>query len=260
LGADLVWFGIVTLFPEMFQALRSGITGKAISEQLISIDYWNPRDFATDKHKSVDDHPYGGGSGMLLMAGPLRAAICAAKEKAREAPTVVYLSPQGKCLNQKKLMEFIDKKSIVLVAGRYEGIDERIIQEEVDEELSIGDYVLTGGELPAMVLIDAITRLVPGAVSDPNSVLEDSITTGLLKYPQYTRPETFDGLSVPPVLLSGHHEQIEKWRLKKSLGQTWLKRPDLLTKKSLNQEETDLLSEFIKEFFSNNTKKPRKTP
>jgi len=254
-----VWFGIITLFPEMFQALKSGITGKALRDQLISIDTWNPRDFATDKHKTVDDYPYGGGSGMLMMAEPLKAAINAAKESATQTPTVVYLSPQGKCLHQKNLKEFIDKQSIILIAGRYEGIDERIIQQEIDEELSIGDYVLTGGELPAMVLIDALTRLIPGTIGDPDSVTQDSITTGLLKYPQYTRPEIFNDLSVPPVLLGGHHEKIKKWRLKKSLGQTWLKRPDLLTKKSLTQEESDLLSEFIEEFFSNNTKKPRKT-
>lgn len=243
-----MWFGIVSLFPEMFQALNSGITGRAIQDHLLKIEHWNPRDFATDKHKSVDDRPYGGGPGMVMMAEPLRAAIHAAKQAAPTSPTVIYLSPQGRQFNQEAAQEFISKKSILFLAGRYEGIDERIIEQEVDEEWSIGDYILTGGELAAMVMIDAITRLIPGTVGDQNSVTQDSLTTGLLKYPQYTRPENMAGAIVPTVLLSGHHQQIHQWRLKTSLGKTWLRRPDLLAKKQLNEEELRLLTEFIEEF------------
>lgn len=239
----------MSLFPEMFQALNAGITGRAIKDQLLTLEFWNPRDFARDKHKSVDDRPYGGGSGMLMMAEPLQAALKAAKSIAPTPPTTIYLSPQGRQLRQANLIDLLDKQSVILLAGRYEGIDERIIDQEIDEEWSIGDYILTGGELPAMVMIDAMTRLIPGAVGDENSVSQDSITTGLLKYPQYTRPEIFNELSVPEVLLSGHHKHIDKWRLKESLGKTWLKRPDLLAKKSLTKEEITLLTEFIEEFF-----------
>jgi len=244
-----VQFGIITLFPEMFQGLNSGVTGRAIQDKLVAINCWNPRDFAEDKHKSVDDKPYGGGPGMVMMPGPLQGAIHAAK-KAYEAhdPTVIYLSPQGRCFDQETAKEFADRKSIIFLAGRYEGIDERIIEREVDEEWSIGNYVLTGGELAAMVMIDVITRLLPGVVGDENSVLEDSLTSGLLKYPQYTRPENFAGASVPEVLLSGNHKQINNWRTKASLGKTWLRRPDLLYKKYHNKEELALLAEFIEEF------------
>lgn len=245
-----MWFGIVSLFPEMFQALQTGITGRAQKDQLIQLEYWNPRDFAADKHKSVDDHPYGGGPGMVMMAEPLRAAIQAAKQAApNKHPLVIYLSPQGRQFNQEAAVELsAASSSFILVAGRYEGIDERIIEQEIDQEWTIGDYILTGGELPAMVMIDAMTRLVPGAVGDQDSVALDSLTSGLLKYPQYTRPETFAGADVPPILLSGHHKQIDRWRLKQSLGKTWLKRPDLLAKKPLTQEESALLTEFIEEF------------
>lgn len=245
-----MWFGIVSLFPEMFQALKVGITGRALKDQLLKVDFWNPRDFALDKHKSVDDHPYGGGPGMVMMAEPLQAAIQAAKKAASPSlkPTVIYLSPQGRAFNQEAAAEFATKKSIILVAGRYEGIDERIIEQEIDEEWSIGDYILTGGELAAMVVIDAVSRLIPGTVGDEDSVTQDSLTTGLLKYPQYTRPENFEGSVVPKVLLSGHHKHIERWRLKQSLGKTWLKRPDLLEKMRLNNIELELLTEFIEEF------------
>jgi tRNA (guanine37-N1)-methyltransferase len=248
-----VWFGIISLFPDVFQTLNVGITGRAIKDQLLTIDVWNPRDFATDKHKSVDDRPYGGGPGMVMMPEPLAAAIQAAKQAAKETPTVIYLSPQGKHFDQEAAVELAAKQSqsIVLVAGRYEGIDERIIKQEIDEEWSVGDYILTGGELPAMVMIDAITRLIPGAVGDEDSVSLDSLTTGLLKYPQYTRPEKFEGGVVPQVLLSGNHKLISQWRLKQSLGKTWLRRPDLLAKRKLNDEESALLAEFIEEFLKN---------
>lgn len=243
-----MWFGVVSLFPAMFDILQNGITGRALNEQLLTLQHWNPRDFASDKHKSVDDRPYGGGPGMLMMAEPLKAAIHAAKIAAPEKPTVIYLSPQGRQFNQEAAVSLAAQKSLIFVAGRYEGVDERLITQEIDEEWSIGDYVLTGGELAAMVMIDAITRLLPGTVGDMNSVTQDSLTSGFLKYPQFTRPENFDGMKVPDVLLSGHHKLIERWRLKESLGRTWLRRPDLLGKKKLNDDETWLLAEFIEEF------------
>ncbi|MBV9575474.1 MAG: tRNA (guanosine(37)-N1)-methyltransferase TrmD [Gammaproteobacteria bacterium] len=241
-------FSILTLFPEMFQALQAGIIKKAMANQLIQIDLWNPRDFAQDKHQCVDDRPYGGGPGMVMMAEPLQAALQAAKKTFAEKPTVIYLSPQGRRFNQEAAIELVNKP-LILLAGRYEGIDERIIQQEIDEEWSVGDYILTGGELAAMVMIDAMARLIPGVVGDEESVMQDSLSSGLLKYPQYTRPEIFNELSVPKVLLSGHHEHIRQWRLKESLGKTWLKRPDLLEKKSLTKEEIALLTEFIEEFY-----------
>lgn len=243
-----MWFGVISLFPEIFQALQFGITSKAIRDQLINLNYWNPRDFALDKHKSVDDKPYGGGPGMVMMPEPLAAALHAAKEAAPQPPTVIYLSPQGRLFNQEAATEFLNKKSVILLAGRYEGIDERIIQQEVDEEWSIGDFILTGGELAAMVIIDTVSRLIPGVVGDENSVSQDSLTSGLLKYPQYTRPEIYANATVPSILLSGHHQQIRQWRLKESLGKTWLKRPDLLAKRKLTEEEESLLTDFIKDF------------
>lgn len=243
-----MWFGIISLFPEMFSALNVGITGRALKSSLVELCIQNPRDFATDKHKSVDDHPYGGGPGMVMMAEPLHAAIMAAKASAPVPPKVIYLSPQGKPFTQRTAEELATKQSIILVAGRYEGIDERIIQQDIDEEWSIGDYILTGGELAAMSIIDATTRLLPGAVGDEDSITQDSLTSGLLKYPQYTRPEAYNGLPVPPVLLSGNHAQIRRARLKESLGKTWLKRPDLLAKKQLSAEEEALLQEFMADF------------
>lgn len=250
-----MWFGIISLFPEILQSLQVGITGRALKKGLLNIDCWNPRDFATDKHQSVDDHPYGGGPGMVMMAEPLRAAIRVAKESAPKPPTLIYLSPQGKKFDQDAAYELAAKESIVLLAGRYEGIDERIIQNEVDEEWSIGDYILTGGELAAMVMIDVITRLIPGAIGDQNSVTQDSLSDGLLKYPQYTRPDVLAGQQVPEVLLNGNHKVIARWRVKQALGNTWLKRPDLLTSKELSTEERALLSEFIDEFLQNKARK-----
>lgn len=243
-----MWVGIVTLFPEMFDAVtRFGITGRAVEDGAIELAFWNPRDFAPDRHKTVDDKPYGGGPGMLMKAGPLRSAIQAAKAVGGEDCKVIYLSPQGKRLDQVSLNELAGHERLVLVAGRYEGIDERIIGTEVDEEYSIGDYVLSGGELPAMVLIDAVARLLPGVVGDPESVTRDTFFEGVLSYPQYTRPEVIDGLAVPPVLLSGNHEEIRRWRLKQSLGRTWQRRPDLLKGRKLTETEQELLEEFLRE-------------
>lgn len=250
-----MWFGIISLFPGMFTALEAGITGRALKDHLLTIDCWNPRDFTTDKHQSVDAHPYGGGPGMVMLAEPLHAALQAAKSAAPSKPTVIFLSPQGRRFDQEAAVELAAKKAVILLAGRYEGIDERIIEQEIDEEWSIGDYILTGGELAAMAMIDAVTRLIPGAVGDENSVAQDSLTTGLLKYPQYTRPVQFAGSAVPDVLLSGNHKQINQWRLKASLGKTWLRRPDLLAKKRLNEEELVLLSDYIEEFLQKSIRK-----
>lgn len=242
-----MWFGIITLFPDMFSILQNGITGQAIKKELLKIECWNPRDFTRDKHRTVDDRPYGGGPGMVMMAEPLQQAIHAAKKAAIAPPTVIYLSPQGKKLHQKAAHYFLEKKNIILLAGRYEGIDERLIQLEVDEEWSIGDYVVSGGELAAMVMIDMITRCIPGALGHEDSAALDSLSAGLLKYPQYTRPPVFNNRAVPEILLQGDHSRIERWRLKQSLGQTWLKRPDLLEKMELDPIQQTVLMEFIKE-------------
>lgn len=231
----------------MFSTLEFGITGRALKEKLIHVNCWNPRDFTQNKHRNVDDRPYGGGPGMVMMAQPLQEAIHAAKKAAPKKATVIHLSPQGKCFNQQTAYNTLHKENLILMAGRYEGIDERLIQLEVDEEWSMGDYVLSGGELAAMAIIDAVTRLIPGALGHKDSAAEDSLSAGLLEYPQYTRPESFQGLNVPDILISGNHQLIERWRLKQSLGRTWQKRPDLLTKKELTQLEQNLLAEFKKE-------------
>ncbi len=243
-----MWLGIISLFPEMFRAIsESGITRRAIEAGILELDYWNPRDFARDKHRTVDDKPYGGGPGMLMKVGPLRDAIKAAREAAGGECQVIYLSPQGEKLDQQKLVKLSAARKLILIAGRYEGIYERIVDREVDAEYSIGDYVLSGGELPAMVLIDGITRLIPGALGDPESVTQDSFEEGLLDYPQYTRPEEVDGGKVPTVLLSGDHDEIRRWRMKQSLGRTFERRPDLLEKKDLGEEEKKLLDEYLKD-------------
>lgn len=242
-----MWFGLITLFPEMFSALDYGITGRAIQKSLMTVQSWNPRDFTQNKHRNVDDRPYGGGPGMVMMAQPLQGALQAAKAAAPKTPWVIHLSPQGRHFNQAAAQTLLDKESIILVAGRYEGIDERFLQLEIDEEWSIGDYVLSGGELAAMTMIDVMTRLIPGALGDEESVTQDSLSSGLLKYPQYTRPECFQELNVPEVLLSGNHQDINRWRLKQSLGKTWLKRPDLLLKLNLSPLQLALLMEFINE-------------
>lgn len=243
----LMTFHIITLFPEMFSSLEYGITGRAIHNHLLSLHYWNPREFAQNKHKNVDDRPYGGGPGMVMMAEPLYNAIDAAKQASASSAKVVYLSPQGEHFTQKKAESALKQTHWILLAGRYEGIDERLLTQVVDEEWSIGDYILSGGELGAMVVIDAVTRLLPGALGHAESAASDSLSTGLLKYPQYTRPETYAGESVPPVLLSGDHQAIERWRLKQSLGKTWLKRPDLFNQLQLNPFHLQLLTEFIRE-------------
>lgn len=242
-----MWFGILTLFPEMFSVLEQGITGRAIKNNLMKVACFNPRDFTQNKHRNVDDAPYGGGPGMVMMAEPLHLALNAAKNAIGKKATVIHLSPQGKIFNQNAAVVLQKKENMIFIAGRYEGIDERFLQNEVDEEWSLGDFVLSGGELAAMSMIDAMTRLIPGALGDEDSVRCDSITTGLLKYPQYTRPENFNGLKVPEVLLSGNHREIERWRLKTSLGKTWEKRPDLLTKKNLDKFQLELLMEFVNE-------------
>lgn len=239
---------VVTLFPPMFDAVKQfGITGRAIAQGLLTLGLWDPRDYTLDRHRTVDDRPYGGGPGMVMRIEPLRAAIHAARNATAEVSRVIYLSPQGRRLDQDGVNALSDQARLLLVTGRYEGIDERVIATEVDEEWSIGDYVLTGGELAAMVMIDALVRTIPGALGHGESASQDSFAAGLLDYPHYTRPEEFDGLCVPEVLLSGDHQAIRRWRQKQALGKTWLKRPDLLAREQLTSEQQALLNEFISE-------------
>ena len=245
-------FDVVTLFAPMFDAItQHGISRRAHERQLYSLHCWNPRDFATDNYRTVDDRPYGGGPGMVMLPEPLELAIDAAKARQREAGVaaskVVYLSPQGRLLDHELVMQLKSEPGLVLLAGRYEGIDERVIQRQVDVEVSIGDYVLSGGELGAMVLIDAIVRQLPGALNDASSAEQDSFVNGLLDCPHYTRPEEYQGVRVPDVLLSGNHALINRWRLKQALGRTWLRRADLLAKHQLTKEESRLLAEYQKE-------------
>ena len=243
-----MFVGIVTLFPEMFKAITEfGVTGRAVKQNLLQVRCYNPRDFTHDKHKTVDDRPYGGGPGMLMMVQPLRDAIRAAKAQTGEGAKVIYLSPQGRKLEQSGVTELAKNEKLILVCGRYEGIDERLIQTEIDEEWSIGDYVLTGGELPAMTLIDAVARFIPGVLGKQASADEDSFAAGLLDCPHYTRPEQLDGLTVPPVLMSGNHEQIRQWRLRQSLKRTWLRRPELLEKLALTDEQKNMLRQIKSE-------------
>ncbi|WP_435235608.1 tRNA (guanosine(37)-N1)-methyltransferase TrmD [Psychromonas sp. PT13] len=241
-----MWIGVVSLFPDMFRAIsENGVTGRAIKHNLLSIQCWNPRDFTLDKHRTVDDRPYGGGPGMLMMVQPLRDAIVAAKQAALEAgheAKVIYLSPQGQRLNHHNAVSLSSETALILVAGRYEGIDERVIESLVDEEWSVGDYVLSGGELPAMILIDAVVRFVPGVLGHQQSAEQDSFADGLLDCPHYTRPEMLDGKQVPSVLLSGDHEKIRLWRLKQSLQRTKKRRPDLLNNLALTDEQAKLLA------------------
>ncbi|MDG2501323.1 MAG: tRNA (guanosine(37)-N1)-methyltransferase TrmD [Porticoccaceae bacterium] len=235
---------LITLFPEMFAAVTDyGISSRAVKEGLLEIASYNPRDFTEDRHQTVDARPYGGGPGMVMMIEPLRRAISAAREWTDENPLVVYLSPQGKVLNQAAVNGFASQQSLILIAGRYEGIDERLIELEVDEEWSIGDYVLSGGELPAMVLMDALIRQIPGALGHQDSADQDSFANGLLDCPHYTRPEQQDGQQVPEVLLSGDHERIRRWRLQQSLVRTQQRRPDLLDRLELNKEQQAILKE-----------------
>ena len=251
-----MWIGIISLFPEMFKAITEfGVTGRAVKQNLLQMQCWNPRDFTHDKHKTVDDRPYGGGPGMLMMVQPLADAIAAAKSAAQQVAgdevKVIYLSPQGRKLDQQGVEELAKNQKLILLCGRYEGIDERLIETQVDEEWSIGDYVLTGGELPAMTLIDAVARFIPGVLGKQASAQEDSFADGLLDCPHYTRPEVLNGLTVPPVLMSGHHEQIRQWRLKQSLLRTWLRRPELLESLALTDEQKKLLKQAQAEHNSN---------
>ncbi len=239
---------VVTLFPEMVQSMSGyGIAGRALERGIITLATWNPRDYTLDRHRTVDDRPYGGGPGMVMKVEPLRAAIRAARAAAGSAARVLYLSPQGRRLDQAGVGELAQRSGLILVAGRYEGIDERVVESEIDEEWSIGDYVLSGGELPALVLIDAVTRLLPGALGDADSAQQDSFMEGLLDYPHYTRPEVLEGQSVPVVLLGGDHAAIHCWRRKQALGRTWLRRPELLQTVALDAEARRLLDEFIRE-------------
>ncbi len=245
---------LISLFPELIQqAVAFGVLGRAIKQQQLKLQCFNPRDYTEDKHRTVDDRPYGGGPGMLMKVEPLAKAIMAAKDEAGENAKVVYMSPQGQQLNQQLVVSVAaEEKDLILIAGRYEGIDERLIESLVDEEWSIGDYVLSGGEFAALVVVDAITRLIPGVLGDDESAIQDSFMHGLLDCPHYTRPELIDDQTVPKVLLSGDHKAIKRWRLKQALGRTWLRRPDLLDamRKDVSRwddEKADLLAEFKKE-------------
>lgn len=246
-----MWIGVVSLFPEMFRAITdNGITSRAVRNGLVQLEFWNPRDFTEDAYRRVDDRPYGGGPGMVMLVEPLRRAIAAARAQAREqglAPKVIYLSPQGRVLDQPGVRELAGEQALILLCGRYEGIDERLIRREVDAEWSIGDYVLSGGELPAMVLVDAVTRLLPGALGSDASAEEDSFTDGLLDCPHYTRPEVYEGEEVPAVLLSGDHAAIRRWRRRQSLERTLRRRPELLAKATLDKEQQKLLDEIRRE-------------
>ncbi len=246
---------VVTLFAEMFAAVADyGITGRAVKQGLMALQYWNPRQFAGDRHRTVDDRPYGGGPGMVMMAGPLQRAIGEARDwaAAGQSAKVIYLSPQGRPLDQAAVSRLAGGGGLVLLSGRYEGIDERLIDAEVDEEWSIGDYVLSGGELAAMVLVDAVTRLLPGALGHQQSAEQDSFSGGLLDCPHYTRPEVYRGRAVPPVLLSGNHAAIRRWRRQQALGRTWQRRPDLLAKLDLDEEQRGLLEAFKRDLDENN--------
>lgn len=241
-------FDVVTLFPEMVTAAAShGVTGRAIERNIVSLSVWNPRDYTHDRHRTVDDRPYGGGPGMVMKYQPLHDAVNDAKQADVETTKVVYLSPQGKPITQALLSEACEVSQLILVAGRYEGIDERFVELDCDEEWSIGDYVISGGELAALVVIDAVTRLLPGVLGDKDSAQQDSHSDGLLDCPHFTRPEQIEECSVPEVLLGGNHADIERWRMKQALGRTWQRRPDLLKKKNLSAEQENLLKEFIVE-------------
>ncbi|MDY6943477.1 MAG: tRNA (guanosine(37)-N1)-methyltransferase TrmD [Pseudomonadota bacterium] len=245
-------FDVVTLFPEMVDTIsRMGVVGRAVSDGLIGVRCWNPRDYTQDLHRTVDDRPYGGGPGMVLKVEPLRAAIDAAVLQAPEGSPVIYLSPQGDRLTQEMAEELAALPGLVLIAGRYEGIDQRVIDSMVDREVSVGDYVLSGGELPAMVVVDSVARLIPGVLGDTESAKRDSFSEGLLDFPHYTRPDVLDVGAVPDVLLSGDHARIERWRLKQALGRTWLRRPDLLQSIQLDAQQRMLLDEFVTEFEQN---------
>lgn len=248
----MLQFDVVTLFPAMFDAVTElGVTGRARERGLYQFVAWNPRDFTANVHRTVDDRPYGGGPGMVMMAEPLDKALAAARQRQMSAgvekPRVVHLTPQGRSLDHALVAELAREPGLVLLAGRYEGIDERLLERQAIEEISIGDYVLSGGELAAMVLMDSVVRQLPGALGDAESASQDSFVDGLLDHPHYTRPEVYEGAAVPAVLLSGNHAVITRWRLKQSLGRTWQRRPDLLERRVLTAEERSLLDEFRRE-------------
>ena len=245
-------FDIVTLFPEMFDAIMQyGVTRRAAEQDRFQLQTWNPRDFTTDNYRTIDDRPYGGGPGMVMLAEPLEKAISAAKAAQAQGgmkSCVIHLSPQGRLLTHDVVKELQARdEGLILLASRYEGVDERLLRQQVDEEISIGDYVLSGGELAAMVLIDSLVRQIPGVLGDDASAEQDSFVNGLLDCPHYTRPEVYNGEAVPEVLMSGHHAEIEKWRLKQALGRTAERRPDLLAKRQLTKQEARLLAEYQQE-------------
>jgi len=245
----MIHLDVVTLFPEMFEAITgSGITQRARDKGFYELVLWNPRDFSTNAYRSVDDRSYGGGPGMVMMAQPLSKALAAARQRQLSCGVrrtrSIYLSPQGRPLTQKIVEELGRLEGLVLLAGRYEGVDERLLQAEVQDQISIGDYVLSGGELPAMVLMDALIRRIPGVLNDAESAQQDSFEEDLLDFPHYTRPELYQGEPVPAVLLSGHHVDIARWRMKQSLGRTWERRPDLLAKVTLSADQAALLEEY----------------
>ena len=242
----MIHLGAISILPEMFSSLQYGVCGRAIEKRIAQVDIWNPRDWSTRPHRQVDDKPYGGGPGMVMMYGPLHGAITHAQSQMPKHCRVVYLSPQGRQVKQSDLNEIAaTQQPLLFLAGRYEGIDERVIESHVDEEWSLGDFVLSGGELAAMAFIDAIVRLLPGALGNPGSAAHDSFMDGLLDYPHYTRPESIQGVSVPDVLRKGNHQEIQRWRKKLALGRTWLRRPELLDALSLNEVDKQLLVEFI---------------
>lgn len=243
-----MWIGAVGLMPQMFSALTCGVTGRAIENGLLTIDHFNPRDYTTDRHRTVDDTSYGGGPGMVMKLEPLKKALLAAQSKGPQDSSIIVLSPQGKLLDQQAVNAFSKKPGIILISGRYEGIDERLFDLFEIEQWSIGDYVLSGGELAAMVMIDSVARQLPGVLGDEQSAHQDSFSgEGLLDHPHYTRPEEFEGLQVPEVLLSGDHQAILRWREKMALGLTQRRRPDLLLNKQLSPQQEQMLDEFNEE-------------
>ena len=241
-------FDVITVMPEMFNAITEyGVSSRAVDKGLLNVECWNPRKHATDKHNTVDDRPYGGGPGMVMQPGPLSATIAEIKAKAPKGTKVAYLSPQGKRFTQRDAVELAKRPAIILLAGRYEGVDERLIEMEIDEEWSIGDYVLSGGELGAMVMIDAVARMIPEVLGHIDSAQQDSFMDGLLDCPHYTRPEVFEGRAVPKVLLSGNHADIKRWRHMQSLGRTQARRPDLIEKRELSDQDHLLLKQYDQE-------------
>jgi len=243
-------FDAITLFPEMFAAItQAGITRRAFEQQKCGLKLWNPRDFTSDNYRTIDDRPYGGGPGMVMLAKPLEAAITAARERQRQlglaTPRVIYLSPQGRALDHRRVMQLAAEPGLVLLCGRYEAVDQRLLDRCVDEEISLGDFVLSGGELPAMALMDAVIRQLPGVLNDEGSAVQDSFVNGLLDCPHYTRPEVYEGAPVPPVLLGGHHAEIAKWRRAQALQATARKRPDLIERARTAGELTPADERFL---------------